>query len=185
MLNLQIEDIVSDTEIVETVSETTTQASLSEEEVVQIESKILSLPEEKFLIDEETLAYTDSINPEIDVQVLIQNEESIEQELSTDTDAEALIAPILVRAGISATVALLRKAGINILKVSYHLGVRMIERKVSPKQVYDAITKGKKYYDPAYNSTVYHYNGVAVGRSGNTLTTTYKQASPKSRWIKQ
>ncbi|WP_210367339.1 DUF4258 domain-containing protein [Bacillus sp. REN3] len=179
MLNLQIEDIVSDTEIVETVSETTTQASLSEEEVVQIESKILSLPEEKFLIDEETLAYTDSINPEI------QNEESIEQELSTDTDAEALIAPILVRAGISATVALLRKAGINILKVSYHLGVRMIERKVSPKQVYDAITKGKKYYDPAYNSTVYHYNGVAVGRSGNTLTTTYKQASPKSRWIKQ
>jgi len=179
LLNLQIEDIVSDTEIVETVSETTTQASLSEEEVVQIESKILSLPEEKFLIDEETLAYTDSINPEI------QNEESIEQELSTDTDAEALIAPILVRAGISATVALLRKAGINILKVSYHLGVRMIERKVSPKQVYDAITKGKKYYDPAYNSTVYHYNGVAVGRSGNTLTTTYKQASPKSRWIKQ
>ncbi|WP_191559597.1 hypothetical protein [Metabacillus idriensis] len=92
---------------------------------------------------------------------------------------------MVIRAAISATVALLRKAGVNVLKVSYHIGLRMIERKISPKQVYDAITKGKKYYDPTYKSTVYHYNGVAVSRSGNTLTTSYKQSTPKSRWVKQ
>lgn len=91
---------------------------------------------------------------------------------------------MVIRAPISATVALLRKAGVNVLKVSYHIGLRMIERKISPKRVY-AITKGKKYYDSTYKSTVYHYNGVAVSRSGNTLTTTYKQSTPKSRWVKQ
>lgn len=185
LLNLQIDDIITDNEIIEYVNETETQIGISEEEAIKIEAEILNLPEDEFKIDEETLAYADSINPEIDVQVLIENEELLEQEFTTENDAEALIAPILIRAGITATVALLRKAGINVLKVSYHLGVRMIERGVNPKQVFDAITKGKKYYDPAYKSTVYHYKGVAVGRSGNTLTTTYKQSSPKSRWIKK
>lgn len=61
----------------------------------------------------------------------------------------------------------------------------MIQRNISPKQIYDAYTKSTKYSDPDYpNATVYHYKGIAVAREGNILTTVYNQAKPKSRWKK-
>ncbi|WEZ10389.1 hypothetical protein P5663_20920 (plasmid) [Priestia flexa] len=64
--------------------------------------------------------------------------------------------------------------------------LRMIQRNISPKQIYDAYTKGTKYSDPDYpKATVYHYKGIAVAREGNTLTTVYNQAKPKARWKKK
>ncbi len=39
----------------------------------------------------------------------------------------------------------------------------MIQRNISPKQIYDAYTKGTKYSDPDDpNTTVYHYKGTDV-----------------------
>ncbi|WP_368915792.1 hypothetical protein [Exiguobacterium acetylicum] len=58
----------------------------------------------------------------------------------------------------------------------------MIERDINPLEVYNAVTKGKKFYDPKYKSTVYYYDGVAVEKKGDTLTTTYKSKKPKARW---
>ncbi|MDR0126925.1 MULTISPECIES: hypothetical protein [Bacillus] len=57
----------------------------------------------------------------------------------------------------------------------------MIQRGVTPKQVFDAVKYGKKYYVPKYKSTVYHHKGVAVAKQGDTLTTTYK-SGVKKRW---
>jgi len=181
LLNLQIDDVLSDEKVIDEINNV--DSRMTNEEAFEVEQSILKLEEDEFLIDEETFAYIDQINSDIDVQQLIDEEETIEEEiLSEQNNVEALIAPVVVRAAISATVALLRKAGVNILKVSYHLGVRMIERDINPLEVYNAVTKGKKFYDPKYSSTVYYYNGIAVAKKGNTLTTTYKSSKPKTRW---
>lgn len=181
LLNLQIDDVVSDKKVINEINALDT--DMTKKEALEIEQSVLKLEEEELLIDEETFAYIDQINSDIDVQQLIDEEEKIEEEIHNEqNNVEALIAPVVVRAAISATVALLRKAGVNILKVSYHLGVRMIERDINPLEVYNAVTKGKKFYDPKYKSTVYYYDGVAVGKKGDTLTTTYKSKKPKARW---
>ncbi|MCY7617826.1 hypothetical protein [Bacillus pumilus] len=157
--------------------------NMSDKEKEQYQEKFSNLKESAFKLDDETLSYIDNINPDIDVQLLIDQEEQIKEELALESEVDALIAPILIRGAISATVFLLRKAGIRVLTVSWHVGLRMIQRQITPKQVFDAVKYGKKYYDPKYNSTVYHYKGVAVAKQGNTLTTTYK-SGVKKRWKK-
>lgn len=176
LLNLQISDVLSDEKVIDEID--TVDSHMTKEEASKIEQSILKLEEDEFLIDEETFAYIDQINSDIDVQQLIE-----EEILSEQNNVEALIAPVVVRAAISATVALLRKARVNILKVSYHLGVRMIERDINPSEVYNAVTKGKKFYDPKYSSTVYYYDGIAVAKKGDTLTTKYKSKKPNSRYV--
>ncbi|MGE1145444.1 DUF4258 domain-containing protein [Bacillus altitudinis] len=157
--------------------------NMSDKEKEQYQEKFSNLEESAFKLDDETLSYIDNINPDIDVQLLIDQEEQIKEELAIESEVDALIAPILIRGAISATVFLLRKAGIRVLTVSWHVGLRMIQRQITPKQVFDAVKYGKKYYDPKYKSTVYHYKGVAVAKQGNTLTTTYK-SGVKKRWKK-
>ncbi|WMT28673.1 DUF4258 domain-containing protein [Bacillus aerius] len=157
--------------------------NMSDKEKEQYQEKFSNLEESAFKLDDETLSYIDNINPDIDVQLLIDQEEQIKEELAIESEVDALIAPILIRGAISATVFLLRKAGIRVLTVSWHVGLRMIQRQITPKQVFDAVKYGEKYYDPKYKSTVYHYKGVAVAKQGNTLTTTYK-SGVKKRWKK-
>lgn len=157
--------------------------NMSDKEKEQYQEKFSNLEESAFKLDDETFSYIDNINPDIDVQLLIDQEEQIKEELAIESEVDALVAPILIRGAISATVFLLRKAGIRVLTVSWHVGLRMIQRQITPKQVFDAVKYGKKYYDPKYKSTVYHYKGVAVAKQGNTLTTTYK-SGVKKRWKK-
>lgn len=157
--------------------------NMSDKEKEHYQEKFSNLEESAFKLDDETLSYIDNMNPDIDVQLLIDQEEQIKEELAIESEVDALIAPILIRGAISATVFLLRKAGIRVLTVSWHVGLRMIQRQITPKQVFDAVKYGEEYYDPKYKSTVYHYKGVAVAKQGNTLTTTYK-SGVKKRWKK-
>lgn len=183
LLNLNIKDLVGDPEIVQEVQDVDQQ--MGSQELKELEESILDLSSEDILIDEETLAYRDTINPDIDVQELIQAEEKITAELHSDTDidqVEGLVAASIIRGIISAVTALFKKYGLPAIKATWHLAERMHERKISPAQVFNAVTKGKKYYDPEYKSSVYYYDGVAVARQGNSLTTTYKSAKPKDRW---
>ncbi|WP_353853733.1 DUF4258 domain-containing protein [Bacillus sp. Bos-x628] len=179
LLKQDISILINDNSIINNAKITDNNMSDNEKELYQ--EKISNLKESAFKVDDETLAYMDHINPDIDVQLLIVQEEQIKEELAIESEVDALIAPILIRGAISATVFLLRKAGVRVLTVSWHLGLRMIERGITPKQVFDAVKYGKKYYDPKYKSTVYLYKGVAVAKKGNTLTTTYK-SGVKKRW---
>lgn len=179
LLDLEISQMINSEKVLRNVN--TVNSNMSEDVAEELVQDINDLSEENYLIDEETLAYIDSINPDIDVQELIDQELLLNNELNSN-EAEALIAPWVIKGAIAATGALLRKAGIQTLKVSFHLGKRMIQRGIDPIEVYNAITKGKKYYDPKYKSTVYHYKGIAVAKKGGTLTTTYKSSKPKSRW---
>ncbi|MBY0595815.1 DUF4258 domain-containing protein [Bacillus bingmayongensis] len=180
LLNLEVSQITNNQEVREEVAQV--DQTITDEELKKVEEKALNLKETELLIDEETLAYRDTINPDIDVQNLIQAEEGIKQELVEKNEVQGLFAAVIIRGLVTAVTTLFKKYGMPAIKATWHLAERMHERGVSPVQVFNAVTKGKKYYDPAYNSTVYYYNGVAVARQGNSLTTTYKTAKPKSRW---
>ncbi|WP_368915791.1 hypothetical protein [Exiguobacterium acetylicum] len=80
LLNLQIDDVVSDKKVINEINALDT--DMTKKEALEIEQSVLKLEEEE-----------------------IHNEQN---------NVEALIAPVVVRAAISATVALLRKAGVNI-----------------------------------------------------------------------
>lgn len=85
--------------------------------------------------------------------------------------------PVIIRWLIQAAQALLSRYGI---RVSYHVGLRMKQRFISPKQVANAVKYGRRYFDPSYKSIVYYYRGVAVTKIGRTITTVYRGF--KSRW---
>ncbi|OJE19824.1 hypothetical protein BAQ46_23590 [Bacillus paranthracis] len=160
LLNLDSSNLVENQKIEQVDSTMTT------EEAMELEQEILSLDETELLIDAETWAYRDTINPDFDVQELLLEEQKLEAELYATPEVTALF----------------KKYGMPAIRATWHLAERMYERGVSPVQGFNAATKGKKYYDPIYNSAVYYYKGVAVARKGNSLTTTYKTSSPKSRW---
>lgn len=180
LLNLDSSNLVENQKVEENIEQV--DSTMTTEEAMGLEQEILSLDETELLIDEETWAYRDTINPDFDVQELLLEEQKLEAELYATPEVAGLVAPLIVRGLISAVTALFKKYGMPAIRATWHLAERMHERGVSPVQVFNAVTKGKKYYDPKYNSTVYYYNGVAVARQGNSLTTTYKTSSPKSRW---
>lgn len=180
LLNLDSSNLVENQKVEENIEQV--DSTMTTEEAMELEQEILSLDETELLIDEETWAYRDTINPDFDVQELLLEEQKLEAELYATPEVAGLVAPLIVRGLISAVTALFKKYGMPAIRATWHLAERMHERGVSPVQVFNAVTKGKKYYDPKYNSTVYYYKGVAVARQGNSLTTTYKTSSPKSRW---
>ncbi|KEK17046.1 hypothetical protein BAMA_22690 [Bacillus manliponensis] len=180
LLNLDSSNLVENQKVEENIEQV--DSTMTTEEAMELEQEILSLDETELLIDEETWAYRDTINPDFDVQKLLLEEQKLEAELYATPEVAGLVAPLIVRGLISAVTALFKKYGMPAIRATWHLAERMHERGVSPVQVFNAVTKGKKYYDPKYNSTVYYYKGVAVARKGNSLTTTYKTSSPKSRW---
>ncbi|MFJ5750116.1 DUF4258 domain-containing protein [Peribacillus frigoritolerans] len=181
LLEFNVEDVIDDKELINDINDVN--LDLTEQEVKELEEKILNLDSNELLLDEESLAYRDTINPDIDVQALIRDEEEINTESfeNESAEVEGQIGAVVVRGLISAVSFLFKKAN-KPLKATWHLAERMHERGVSPVQVFNAVTKGKKYYDPKYESTVYYYKGVAVAKKGNSLTTTYKSEKPKSRW---
>ena len=176
LLNLDSSNLVENQKIEQVDSTMTT------EEAMELEQEILSLDETELLIDAETWAYRDTINPDFDVQELLLEEQKLEAELYATPEVADLVDPLIVRGLISGVTALFKKYGMPAIRATWHLAERMHERGVSPVQVFNAVTKGKKYYDSKYNSAVYYYKGVAVARKGNSLTTTYNTSSPKSRW---
>lgn len=180
LLNLDLEDFIENDKVIDNTQGI--EVDMTDQEANTLVQEIYELKDEDYKLDDETFAYIDTINPDIDIQELIDQEENIEDELGEIGEVNVLFAPIVIRGAITATTALLRKAGIKSVKVSYHLGKRMLQRGISPKQVYDTVRKGKKYYDPKYKSTVYYYKGIAVAKKGNTFTTTYKSSKPKARW---
>lgn len=97
-----------------------------------------------------------------------------------------LVVARLISIGISGMKILIKRLPgyLKYLKVSYHFGLRMYQRRISPLNVYDALKYGKKYYDPKYHATVHYYKGVAVCKKNNTLTTTYISKHKKKRWVK-
>ncbi|KAA6452684.1 DUF4258 domain-containing protein [Bacillus swezeyi] len=180
LLNLDIDDLIKDKKLLSYIEKENT--SPTTEEVKKAEKLIEeNLSESDILIDDETLAYIDTINPDIDQEILDQLDQDIDDEQLT-YEVEGQFAGLAARVILSQVKSLLKKVGIKALKPSFHLVVRMVERNISPGDVLDAIRKGKKYYDPKYKSTVYYYKGVAVAKKGNTLTTTYRSKKPKARW---
>lgn len=179
LLNLDIDDLIKDKKLVSYIENENTNPTT--EEVKKAEKLIEDLSESDILIDDETLAYIDTINPDIDQEILDQMDQDIDDEQLT-YEVEGQFAGLAARVILSQVKSLLKKFGIKALKPSFHLVVRMVQRNISPGDVLDAIRKGKKYYDPKYKSTVYYYKGVAVAKKGNTLTTTYRSKKPKARW---
>ncbi|MCY9226042.1 DUF4258 domain-containing protein [Bacillus haynesii] len=180
LLNLDIDDLIKDKKLLSYIENENT--SPTTEEVKKAEKLIEeNLSESDILIDDETLAYIDTINPDIDQEILDQMDQDVDEEQLT-YEVEGQFAGLAARVILSQVKSLLKKFGIKALKPSFHLVVRMVERNISPGDVLDAIRKGKKYYDPKYKSTVYYYKGVAVAKKGNTLTTTYRSKKPKARW---
>ena len=105
-------------------------------------------------------------------------------------DAAMVLLPIapgsgVVRAGIKA-----RKGGKAVKKMEFtgHATKRMAQRNISKKTIQTVIKKGKQYYDPKYNTKVYHYNSVAVAKlnkgKGAINTVITKIPKPTKRWIK-
>lgn len=151
------------------------------------DAELLNLDLAEIDLDDSVHQYIDTINSDIDFNILSAMEEEISSEGSESFKESTRVKrnPIVIAALIKGAAEVLKKYGFPFLKATYHLGLRMYQRGVSPGQVINAITKGKKYYDPKYGSTVYYYDGVAIGRQGNALTTTYKTSSPKGRWVPQ
>ncbi len=151
------------------------------------DEELLNLDLAEVDLDDSVHKYIDTINPDIDFEMLSAMEEEIsfEESLTPKEPTRVKRNPVVIAGLIKGAAELLKRYGFPAIKATYHLGLRMYQRGVSPNQVINALTKGKKYYDPQYKSTVYYYNGVAVTRQGNSLTTTYKTSKPKSRWVKQ
>ncbi|AGI30506.1 MULTISPECIES: hypothetical protein [Bacillus] len=180
LLNLDVSDMIDDKKVVNYVADT--EKEITELEVKNTESFLEKTIDEKDIkIDDETFAYIDEINPEIDTSVIDQMDQEIDEQQSSEKVEGQWLGPA-VRVLIAMSSSMFKKYGFKFIKVSYHLGLRMYQRGISPTNVFMAVKKGKKYYDPKYKSTVYYYKGVAVARKGNTLTTTYKSAKPKKRW---
>ena len=92
---------------------------------------------------------------------------------------------------VSATVseqATARVVAQNAPKFTGHATRRMAERNVSPKTVIEVIKKGTQYYDPKYNTKVYHYGTTAVAvlnkGKGAINTVITKIPKPTARWNK-
>ncbi|PEM33239.1 hypothetical protein CN617_01665 [Bacillus wiedmannii] len=149
------------------------------------DKELLNLDISELELTDDVLMYIDTINPDFDLATLLKQEEEISFEQSLLEQPEHIINefeiqrnPVVIAALLRTVAQLIKKYGVP----AYHLAQRMHERGISAAQVYNAITKGKKYHDPDHNSTVYHFGGVAVGKKGGTFTTTYKQKNPKTRW---
>jgi RHS repeat-associated protein len=82
---------------------------------------------------------------------------------------------------VAALVTALRVIGVYGFRVTWHVGLRMLQRHVNPKLVAQAIKYGRIYYDPWYGSLVYWYCSLAVAVSGKAITTVY-WGPPKKRW---
>jgi hypothetical protein len=59
----------------------------------------------------------------------------------------------------------------------------MVKRGVSPRDIWQALKNGAKYYDPKNDSIVHHFKDVVVATTGKVIKTVYKQIKPAKRWI--
>ncbi|WP_415782998.1 hypothetical protein, partial [Bacillus manliponensis] len=139
LLNLDSSNLVENQKVEENIEQV--DSTMTTEEAMELEQEILSLDETELLIDEETWAYRDTINPDFDVQELLLEEQKLEAELYATPEVAGLVAPLIVRGLISAVTALFKKYGMPAIRATWHLAERMHERGVSPVQVFNAVTK--------------------------------------------
>nr|MDH3154436.1 hypothetical protein [Bacillus licheniformis] len=81
LLNLDIDDLIKDKKLVSYIENENTNPTT--EEVKKAEKLIEDLSESDILIDDETLAYIDTINPDIDQEILDQMDQDIDDEQLT------------------------------------------------------------------------------------------------------
>lgn len=145
---------------------TTSQDELTDETHSLIQTQIESISEDWVEYDESYSA--EWHDTKLFLEEIVAEEELIVAESDNELNNQPStywIPVVMAQLYVQHTVRVyLMQMGIKKLKPTIHLGVRMLSRDISPKRVYEAIRYGKRYYDPAHNSTVYYYKGVAVAQ---------------------
>lgn len=65
--------------------------------------------------------------------------------------------------------------------ISKHARQRMTQRNISPKELYNTLNKGKKYYDITKQSYAFHLLDTNVIVTNKTIVTLYR-GKVKARW---